>query len=83
MGRWNEIQTLLFPELSSHIDEKFMDDQAHLKGLAHETTSQFKPKTQLCTYDTLPEINAILVQVGMIDTLYCALDFRWHTLSSR
>lgn len=59
----------LFPELPLHIDEEFMDDQAYLKGLSHESTSQFKSNTQLCTYDTLPEINAILVQGGMIDTL--------------
>lgn len=65
----------LFPELSLHSDEEFTDDQAHLKGLAHETTSQFKSNTQLCTYDTFPESNAILVQVGMTDILYCALHF--------
>lgn len=61
------LQTFFFPELSLHIDEEFMDDQAHLKGLAHGTTSQFKINIQLWTHDKFPEINAIPLPLGMMD----------------
>lgn len=61
------LQTFFFPELSSHIDEEFMADQAHLKGLAHGTTSQFKINIQLWTYDKFPEISVIPLLLGMTD----------------
>lgn len=41
------LQTVFFPKLPLHIDEEFTDDQAHLQGLSHGTTSQFKINMKL------------------------------------
>lgn len=79
-----DLKTFFFPKVSLLIDEIFMDNLAHLKGLGHGTTSHFNINIQLLTCEKFPDINAISVPLGMTDIpkILCAVLDGHHSTNS-